>query len=244
MNSQTIAVLQARMSSSRLPGKVMKEINGSPMIYWQIQRILKSKKLDSLVVVTSSDPSDDVLVEFLESHSIEFLRGPLDDVLARFTQVARNYEYDAIVRLTGDCPLVMPDLIDVMVDKFYEIDVDYLSNTIEPTFPDGLDVEIVKKGVLEHLCTLDLVRKEIEHVTFGVYSRPERFKLYNFINTSNLSAERWTVDYADDLDFVRTIFKEFMGRETEFTLKDVREYLSSVPEIRLKNSSFIRNENM
>ena len=112
MSGRTLVVLQARMSSSRLPGKVMMELNDKPMIYWQIQRILRSKRVDSLIVATSVDPSDDALVLFLEENSINVYRGALDDVLSRFIQVSEIYPHDAVIRLTGDCPLVMPELIE------------------------------------------------------------------------------------------------------------------------------------
>ena len=143
-----LAVLQARMSSNRLPGKVLMEVNGKPMIYWQIQRILQSKEISKLVVATSDHPTDDVLVKYLESINFEFVRGSLDDVLARFIKVENIYSPDSIIRLTGDCPLVMPELIDSMLKKFYEVNVQYLSNIIELTYPDGLDIEIIKAGTL------------------------------------------------------------------------------------------------
>ena len=125
-----LAVLQARMSSNRLPGKVLMEVNGKPMIYWQIQRILQSKEISKIVVATSDYPADDVLVKYLESINCSFVRGSLEDVLARFIKVENIYSPDSIIRLTGDCPLVMPELIDSMLKKFYEVNVQYLSNII------------------------------------------------------------------------------------------------------------------
>ena len=242
--SRTLVVLQARMSSSRLPGKVMMEVNGKPMIYWQLQRILDSMCVNSLVVATSLDPSDDPLVSFLEENLIGVYRGELDNVLSRFIEVSEIYPHDALIRLTGDCPLVMPKLIDQMVSAFYEQDVDYLSNTLEPTFPDGLDIEIVKHGVLKSLSAFDLELKELEHVTYGIYTRPEIFKLSNFLNESNRSQERWTVDYQEDLDFVRLIFSQFPGRETKFTYEEVGEFLAENPQLRLQNHLHTRNEQL
>ncbi len=244
MSGRTLVVLQARMSSSRLPGKVMMEMNGKPMIYWQIQRILRSESVSSLVVATSIDPSDDALVSFLEEKSISVFRGELDNVLSRFIQVSEKYRHDAIIRLTGDCPLVMPELIDQMVGAFYEQDVDYLSNTLEPTFPDGLDIEIIKQGVLQNLTAYNLEPKELEHVTYGIYTRPETFNLSNFLNESNSSHERWTVDYQEDFDFVRTIYSHFSGRETKFTFKEVSEFLEEKSQLRSRNHWHTRNEQL
>lgn len=138
----------------------------------------------------------------------------------------------------------MPELIDQMVEKFFEQDVDYLSNTLEPTFPDGLDIEIVRRGGLELLSTFDLEPKEFEHVTYGVYKRPEIFKLSNFLNESDCSLERWTVDYQEDMDFVRSIFKEFSNRETEFTYQEVSDFLTKVPQLKSQNSTYRRNEQL
>lgn len=244
MSKRNLVVLQARMSSSRLPGKVMMEINSMPMIYWQVQRILKAKKVNSLVVATSTDSTDDSLAEFLEKNSIDVYRGSLDNVLSRFIEVAETYPHDALIRLTGDCPLVMPDLVDKMVDKFYEQGVDYLSNTLKPTFPDGLDIEIVKSSVLNKISTFKLERKELEHVTYGIYMRPETFKLSNYLNESDRGLDRWTVDYQEDLDFVRFIFKQFSGRETEFTYQEVIQLIEENPQLQAQNHRFKRNEHL
>ena len=244
MTNQTLVILQARMSSSRLPGKVMMKINDKPMIYWQIMRILEAESVNKLVVATSLDATDDCLVDYLEDNLIKVHRGSLDNVLSRFTEVTAKYDYDALIRLTGDCPLVMPELIDQMVDKFYDLNVDYLSNTIEPTFPDGLDIEIIGRGILEKLATFKLVKMELEHVTYGIYTRPETFSLFNFTSKSNLSTERWTVDYQEDLDFVRAIFKEFSGREKYFSYQEILDYLSKEPESVHQNRGYRRNEQL
>ena len=244
MRNRTLAVLQARMSSSRLPGKVMMEINGHPMIYWQIQRILQASSVDKLVVVTSVDPSDDSLTKFLEGYSVTVYRGSLDNVFSRFLEVATQYQHDALIRLTADCPLVMPELLDKMVMEFYREDADYLSNTLKPTFPDGLDIEIIKHGALERLATFTLGPRELEHVTYGVYKRPEVFKLLNFQNQTDQSLARWTVDYQADLDFVRAIFKEFSGRERNFTFPEVCQFLEENPHLQAQNHAYMRNEQL
>jgi spore coat polysaccharide biosynthesis protein SpsF len=244
MSSRTLVVLQARMTSSRLPGKVMMEINGKPMIYWQIQRILRSKTVNSLVVATSIDPSDDALALFLEENSISVYRGALNNVLSRFIEVSERYAHDALIRLTGDSPLVMPELIDQMVGAFYEQDVDYLSNTLEPTFPDGLDIEIIKHGALQNLNAYNLEPKELEHVTYGIYTRPETFKLSNFLDESNRSHERWTVDYQEDLDFVRDVYANFAGNEPTFTYLDLLDFLRQNPEVISGIDAARRNEQL
>ena len=230
-----LAVLQARMSSNRLPGKVLMEVNGKPMIYWQIQRILLSKEISKLVVATSDHPTDDVLVKYLESINCEFVRGSLDDVLARFVKVEKIYCPDSIIRLTGDCPLVMPELIDSMLKKFYEVNVQYLSNIIELTYPDGLDIEIIKAGTLNKLSAMNPLSNEREHVTLGIINRLDQFSSFNVANLSDLSSYRWTVDTEEDLAFVRTVFKAFTSREADFNFKDLVNYFNEYPHLnRLK----------
>ena len=244
MSNHVLVILQARMSSSRLPGKVLMNINGKPMIYWQIQRILKSLLVSQLVVATSVDSADDPLANFLENNSVKLHRGSLDNVLSRFIEVAEKYPHDALIRLTGDCPLVMPKLIDLMVDKFYEQDIDYLSNTLEPTFPDGLDVEIVRCGVLQKLSTYSLGNRELEHVTYGIHSRPDVFKLSNFSNESDRSLDRWTVDYQEDLDFVQAVYREFSGREAGFSYQEVCNFLTMQPALHSQTHGYMRNEQL
>lgn len=242
MVKRNIAILQARMSSSRLPGKVMMDVNGKPMIFWQIKRILEAKNVSKLIVATSIDPSDDALVDFLKANSVEIYRGSLSNVLSRYSELAEIFPCDALIRLTGDCPMVMPHLIDEMVEKFYEVNVDYLSNTLEPTFPDGLDVEILKPVALQKLMGYKLEQKELEHVTYGMYTRPHIFKLFSFVNSSNESSKRWTVDYQEDLDFIRSIFAEFIGREEKFSYEEVSELLARHTKLKSQISGHRRNE--
>lgn len=230
-----LVVLQARMSSNRLPGKVLMEVNGKPMIYWQIQRILQSKEISKLVVATSDCPTDDVLIKYLESINCDIVRGSLDDVLARFIKVENIYNPDSIIRLTGDCPLVMPELIDSMIKKFYKVKVEYLSNIIELTYPDGLDIEIIKAGTLSKLTAMNLLNNEREHVTLGIINRLDQFSSFNVANLSDLSSYRWTVDTEDDLVFVRGVFKAFTSRETEFNFEELVHYFKVHPHLnRLK----------
>jgi len=226
-----LAVLQARMSSYRLPGKVLMEVNGKPMIYWQIQRILQSKEISKLVVATSDCPTDNVLVKYLESINCDFVRGSLDDVLARFIKVENIYNPDSIIRLTGDCPFVMPELIDSMLNKFYEVNVQYLSNIIKLTYPDGLDIEIIKAGTLSKLTAMNPLNNEREHVTLGIINRLDQFSSFNVANLSDLSSYRWTVDTEDDLVFVRGVFKAFTSRETEFNFEELVHYFKVHPHL-------------
>jgi len=231
MKKLNLVVLQARMSSTRLPGKVMSKINGHPMLYWEIGRISKAKLVNKIVVAISDDSSDDILAEYLESIHQEYIRGSLDNVLGRYVKAEENYNPTAIIRLTADCPLVMPELIDQYLEIFYKGDFDYLSNTLELSYPDGLDVEIIKAGILKKLLEFKLSEEEKEHVTLGIYSRKDKFRTHNVSNKTNISDFRWTVDTYNDLAFVKSIYKQFESEEMNFTFEDVLKYFKENPNL-------------
>ncbi len=230
MNRPVLAILQARMSSSRLPGKVMEIVNGEPIIHWQIKRILRSKKVEDLVVATSKDSSDDVLVAYLNQAGISVYRGSLNDVFSRFLEVIGMYQPYAIVRLTGDCPLLMPEIIDQVIEAGLNTNSDYLSNTIIPTFPDGLDVEFVLSNSIRKLGMYELSDYEKEHVTVGIYGRANIFKVTNFENSSDLSSLRWTLDTSEDLNLIKFIYSKFFGAETDFSIEDILKLRSEFPD--------------
>lgn len=218
-----LAVLQARMGSSRLPGKVMKEVNGQPIIFWQIQRILQTKTISNLILATTTSLEDDSLVNLVSNMGVQVFRGSPNDVLSRFQQVLRQHPEESFVRITGDCPLFMPQVCDEVVTKYQEMDVDYVSNTLKPTYPNGCDVEVVKSRALHALGELELSEAEREHVTLGIYQRSERYKCENYSNPSGLNEShfRWTLDNRIDLDFVKQIYSNFIGREELFDYAEV-----------------------
>ena len=237
-----LVIVQARLSSTRLPGKVLQSLEEKPMIDYQLLRISKCKFVRKIVVATSEEKSDDLLVEHLIRNSYEFVRGSLNDVLTRFIKVLDFYHPDYVIRITGDCPLVMPEIVDLMIEEFEKSGPDYLSNAVEPSFPDGLDIEIVKSSVLRELNTMKLSPTEREHVTLGIYSRPDIFKVQNFRNETDLSMERWTVDYPEDLDFIREIVR-FENTQSELlTFSQVLGYLVEHPAKRNTLSGNLRNE--
>jgi len=231
MKNLNLVVLQARMSSTRLPGKVMSQINGHPMIYWEISRISKAKLVNKTVVAISDQSSDDILANYLESIHQEYIRGSLDNVLGRYVKAEENYNPSAIIRLTADCPLVMPELIDQYLEIFHKSDFDYLSNTLVLSYPDGLDIEIIKPGILKKLLEFNLSEEEKEHVTLGIYSRKDKFRTHNVSNKTNISDFRWTVDTSDDLAFVKSIYAHFESKEMNFTFEDVLKYVKDNPNL-------------
>ena len=194
------------------------------MIEWQIQRLLQSN-IKQIVLATSNHTSDDELATLVSKLGIQVFRGPLDDVLERFLQVLKKYETTNFVRLTGDCPLVMPEIINEMLEAFEFDEFDYYTNSIKRTFPDGLDVEIVKSSALRKLNESHLSSNEREHVTLGFHTRDKEFRVGYHTQAINLQDLRWTVDTQADLDFVREVFKKFKGREDSFGYSDLLDFL-------------------
>ena len=191
------------------------------MIYWQISRILKSQSIEKLVLATSTDSTDDELAQIVESYGIVVHRGDLDNVFSRFVGILDIYNPDYFLRLTADCPLVMPEIIDSMIFEYENTTSDYFSNILELTFPDGLDVEIINSKAFRSLIHLNLTKADLEHVTLGLYSNPKKYTLRNYANSENLRNRRWTVDTQEDLDFVRDIFRYFQNKELDFDFADV-----------------------
>jgi spore coat polysaccharide biosynthesis protein SpsF len=204
-----LAILQARMTSSRLPGKVMAPVLGEPMIGRQLERLARSARIGRIVVATSTDPSDDPLAEYVEGLGHLVSRGSLSDVLDRFSgAMAKVPEAETIIRLTADCPLADWTVIDATIDHFASAGADYASNTPPlRTYPHGLDTEVMTRAALEAACREAVDPYEREHVTPFIYRRPDRFRLAYLSQSPSWADLRWTVDYPGDLAFVRGVYE-------------------------------------
>lgn len=204
-------IIQARTSSSRLPKKVLKRIGDETLLGLLIKRVKQAKKIDKVIVATSSNKSDDSVKEIAARYNIKTYRGSLEDVLDRYYQTALKYNSDIIVRITGDCPLIDPELIDTIVDKFESSELDYLSNTLDPMYPDGQDIEIFSFEALEKTWKKAKLNSEREHVTPFLYKNSSYyggllFKADNFKNLNgDFSNIRMTVDYNSDLKIIESL---------------------------------------
>lgn len=229
--TRPLAVVQARTSSSRLPGKVLMPLSGQPMILRQLERIARAGTLDGVVVATSRDPRDDTLAQVVAEAGFPVVRGSHTDVLGRFIDVIDVYGPHSVVRLTGDCPLTCPEIIDQVVGEFLSGGADYVSNTLNPTFPDGLDVEVVTADALCEVASISSDAAEREHVTLGVYRRSNQFTVRNVIDTSGRdhSGLRWTVDNPDDFQFVTWVFDVLFAQKPTFGYADVLELVAREP---------------
>lgn len=214
-----LAILQARMSSSRLPGKVAMDANGESMLSYEIKRILQSKKIDKLVVATSINSEDDVIETIARQNNIECFRGSLENVLDRYYQCAKQYRPSNVVRLTGDCPIIDPKVIDEVISLHLSSNADYTSNGIKRTFPDGLDTEIMTFKALEYTHLHATLQEEFEHVTRFIYTHPELFNIQHYYNDKNYSHLRWTLDYKEDYDLLKNIIRS--QKDNCFSWKDL-----------------------
>ncbi len=235
-----VGVLQARCTSRRLPGKVLANVCGRPMILRQMDRLERAERMDRIVVATTTDPSDDPLAKLCAKRGWECYRGSVDDVLDRVLQAAGKSDH--IVRLTADCPLADPELIDRVIATHLEGGHDYTSNTVTRTYPDGLDVEVVTRAAFQTAASEAKLPSEREHVTPFLYNHPERFKIGQVTEEHDHSAMRWTVDETADLEFVRTVYGELLPTVPEFTTEDVLELLERRPELVQFNEHIPTNE--
>ena len=235
-----VAIVQARTGSIRLPNKVMKLIKGMPMIEILLKRLNKSKKLDHIVLATSNDVRNKNLINHVKSLGFTCTQGSEHDVLERYLQAAEQSKADVVVRITGDCPLVDPVLVDECIHKFKEHNVDYYSNTILPTFPDGLDIEVFKFSALKKAAEETTKSSHREHVTTYI-KETDKFSKINHSNNEDLSELRWTVDDPEDFDVVSRIFEHF-DTNIYFSWKEVLNLYNEKPEIFVANSSTQRNQ--
>lgn len=235
-----IAIVQARMDSTRFPNKVMKKINGVPMIGLLLNRLSMVSYLDQIMLATPSSPNSLPLDNYVTKLGYEVFKGSEDDVLDRYYQAAKQKEPDAIIRITGDCPLVDPELVSDIINCFIEQDVDYLSNTLVPTYPDGLDTEIFTFKSLEKAAKLAKKPSEREHVTPFIYESG-LFKTENYNCDEDHSNKRWTVDEAVDFEVISSIY-DYFSPNIEFNWQDVLALQEKKPELFKINQHLIRNE--
>lgn len=236
------AILQARISSSRLPGKVLKPVLGKPMLQMQIERIMRCKNIDKLVVATSSNDDDNDIASLCDKIGVACFRGSLENVLDRFYGALRTYPSAHIVRLTGDCPLTDSELIDDLIEFYLNQDCDYASNCRPPSLPDGLDAEIFSSTLLETVWKEAKDTFDLEHVVPYITRHSERFRCVNLKNPIDYSNLRWTVDEPEDYTFICRVYEELYSENINFSMSDIIALLGKNPELELLNSHYSRNE--
>lgn len=228
-----LAILQARCSSTRLPGKVLLPLAGAPMIVRQIERVSRAARIGRLVVATSDDAGDDELARVVAAAGVGVHRGPLDDVLARFAGALAAFgPATHVVRLTGDCPLADPAVIDAVIARVVDEGADYGSNTPpHRTYPKGLDVECMTAGALLAATARAASPEEREHVTWALHRHPELYRQTFLSQAADEGEARWTVDYPHDYAFVAAVYDALYPQNPAFSSDDVRRLLRSRPDL-------------
>jgi len=238
---RVVAIIQARMGSSRLPGKVLKEAAGHPLLWHLIYRLKKAKTLDDIVLATSQLEEDRILLEKAEEWGIKTFAGSAEDLLDRYYRAAHEYNADVVVRITADCPLIDPKIVDRVVSEFLKLG-NYAAVGTDDTFPDGLDTTAYSFAAIKQAWRQARLPSEREHVGPYIQNHPELFKTKAISFTPKSGHLRWTVDEEADLELVREIFGRLFKEEDMFCTKDVLELLEREPALSHINAYITRNE--
>lgn len=228
---KVVCLVQARVGSTRLPGKILKEICGKTILHHEIDRLKKCKEIDEIVIATTDKEDDDKIVNEAKKLSVKYFRGSENDVLSRFYYSAKENNADIIVRVTSDCPCIDFEILDKMLiyfkDKYKEKQIDYLSNTINRTYPRGYDIEIFTFSALEKSYINAEKEYEREHVTPYIYDKTNNFLKLSFENKDDYSEYRVTLDTIEDFIVIKNIFENLYYKNPYFKLNDVVQYLNN-----------------
>jgi spore coat polysaccharide biosynthesis protein SpsF len=242
MKKKITAIVQARMASTRLPGKIMKEVLGRPLLSYLIERLRCCRYIDHIILATTTSTSDDPVVIWAENSQLSIFRGSEHNVLDRFYQAASFFCADHIMRITADCPLIDPDLLDDLIVYYRENTFDYVSNCAHVTLPDGLDAEIFTFQALEYAHRHAIRPSCLEHVTPFIRNHPLIFTLGSWTYSRNLSHLRWTVDEIEDLLFVQQVIEHLYPVNKHFRFNDILSLLNRKPQLVNINSHIVRNQ--
>lgn len=242
-NTKIVVVVQARLGSTRLPGKILKKICGKSVLILQLERILAARTPFHLIVATTTESQDDPIVEICEDNDIECFRGHPTDLLDRHYRVALKSGAEAVVKIPSDCPLIDPAVIDKVLNFYLENQgtLDFVSNLHPATFPDGNDVEIMPFEILEIAQTEAKKDFEREHTTPFIWDNPKRFRIGNVVmdNGLNLSmTHRFTIDYLEDYEFIKAVYEALYEKNRYFSLYDILDLLERRPDIKKINEKY------
>lgn len=225
---KTIAIVQARMGSERLYGKVLKTVLDKPLLQWELERVKNSRALSHLILATTTLPEDNSIARLAGTLEIPVFKGSVDNVFSRYLEAASLYNPDLVVRITGDCPLIDPEILDRVIHEALKTGADYTSNTLKLTYPRGMDVEVFKMSCFKEIAKESLDPWEKEHVTPFFYRHPERFNLHNVPLDPPRADLRLTVDTREDFELIEKILKAFGGKP--FSLRDIIALIDKHPE--------------
>ncbi|GFZ77934.1 spore coat protein [Compostibacillus humi] len=224
---KVVAIIQARMGSTRLPGKVLKKVLGKTLLEYQLERVQKSKRIDQVVIATTRLTRDDPIIEICQLLAVDYYRGSEMDVLSRYYEAALHYQADVVVRLTSDCPVIDPQVIDTVIDEYLiqRPKFDYVSNTLERTYPRGMDTEVFSFQALEFSHQRAAESPFREHVTPFIYTNSNMFQCKSVCYEKDVSDHRWTVDTIEDFRLISKIIEHLYPQNKDFTLEDMLHLL-------------------
>lgn len=234
-NCRTVAIIQARMGSTRLPGKVLMDLGGATALQRVVTRLSRAERIDQIVIATTTSIADDAIVEASKEIGVEFFRGSEQDVLSRYMGAAGAFHADAVVRITSDCPLIDPGIVDRVVNEALAGSADFACNCLPRTYPRGLDTEFFSMQALRRVAELASQPHHREHVTPVFYERQELFRTHSTCAERDYSQYRWTLDTREDLELIRAIYAYF-GNEDRFTWREVIGLMERTPELASINS--------
>ncbi|MDP3784900.1 MAG: NTP transferase domain-containing protein [bacterium] len=242
-----LGVVQARMTSARLPGKALADISGKPNTQWIIKRLQAARELGGVILGITDQKEDDALEKLAREINVPFFRGRNEELVDMYYEIAKKFEASAIVRVTGDCPFVDPDLVDALIQVFRKApeQYNYLTNVFPATWPDGLDLHLYPRKSLEYLYkNMDKIKHRYT-LDLNFMENPAQFKIYNLASPQNLSALRWTLDYEEDLDFIRKVYDYFLSQkkwqDRVFKTTDILSLLKLKPELQKINEKYIEH---
>jgi spore coat polysaccharide biosynthesis protein SpsF len=234
-----VAIVQARMGSTRLPGKVLMDLGGQPVLCRVVHRLRRSTMLADVVIATTDSKRDDVLVQLCHGHGFATFRGSEDDVLDRYYRAATSCEADAVVRVTSDCPLIDPELVDQVIHEFLVKNAEYASNVLVRSYPRGLDCEVFTMSALERVWRTAIEPHRREHVTPFFYESPSLFRMASVTGEHDYSHYRWTLDTPEDLQLIRAIYSSF-GERDDFSWRETIALMQRVPELHAMNANIMQ----
>jgi len=227
---RVVLINQARMTSTRLPGKVLKSVLGKPLLAYQLERLRRARRVDECVVATTLNGADEPIVALCRKLGVSVYRGDEFDVLDRYYQAAKQYAADVVVRVTSDCPVIDPEIVDRVIETYAGGQVDYVSNTRERTFPRGMDSEVFSMTALEQAWREARLPYEREHVTPFLYQHPERYAIGSVVSGRDLGLHRWTVDTPEDFDLIERIITSLYPENPDFHLDDILPLFDHHPD--------------
>ena len=238
MREKTLAIIQARMASIRLPGKVLMQIQGKPILWYLVERLKRARMISEMIIATSSEVTDEPIVAFCQYNNLKVFRGSESDVLSRYAEAASLFDSQIIIRICADSPLLDPVIIDDFVIEFLSSNkkYDYLSNTINQTYPLGMNVEIFTKTALEEANVLAKYKYEREHVTPYIYNNPLRYRICQKHLQEDFSKIRLTVDVVEDFNLIKLLIEHFHSQITNLGLDEILSFYVSCPDVFKINS--------